>query len=285
MMKRALALALALLVLLTLAAGAETESSIIELSGLKLTYDEAGSVSRFDFPNLRVDMAVGLSGQIPSLQLTFANDEGQELGAVVQVLGSEVLGSVGSVTSVFSVDLGKVIPDPGTAAMVTMALGSAVSLGNISLEGLILAVTTEGENGARVLRADVPTAAFARAADNALSKAEGFEAAQDLDFGAVREKLHGLKDTLQAEFSYNPGKGTFSVSLAQDDKRLSLSGAARISSAPFAYADIDLEANRIDVMNMTDADIAALNDEMSLMAGRLINQAVAVGLTDLIPAK
>lgn len=285
MMKRAAALALALLVLLTFAAGAETDSSIIALNGLKLTYEEAGSARVFDFPNMHVDMAVGLSGQIPSLQLTFSNDEGQELGAVVQIQGSEVLGSVGSVTSVFSLNLGRIITDPAKAAMVTMALSSAVSLGNVSLVGLLSALTMEGEDGARVLQASVPTAAFAAAADNALQRAEGFEAAQQLDFEAIREKLQGLDDTLLAEFSYHPGTGVFSMSIAQNDKRLSLSGEAQVSTGPFAYADIDLEANRIDVMDMTDADIAALNDEMNLMAGRLINQALATGLTEFIPAK
>ncbi len=282
-MKRLLVLAMALALLLAAAACAESPSSIIVMDNLELNYIDGADARTIRIPDLRVVAAVGMSGVTPSLELCFSNGEGQEIDAVLQIVGTELLGSAGGISSVFSYDLGRTPAGEKAVGLITLAISSSASLGGVSLVGLLSTFTEKAEGGARVARTTASTAGLIAAMDNALQKAEGLDAAQSLDFGAIREKLRGLGDTVEIEFSFNPKSGEFSMTFAQEERRLSLSCATAISVEPFIYADIDLTAERVDVLNLSEDDIRGLNDELSMLFGRLLNHAAAAGLSQYLP--
>lgn len=284
-MKKLLALLLAALLLAT-AACAETASTTLRFSDVALISIDGSNVETTRVPDLSIEGAIGMSGLRPSVELTFIyGDAEQELGAVAQLVGTQLLGSVGSISTVFALDLEKVTGDPGSAGLAAMAVSSAISLGGVSLAGMINAFTQEAADGAREAHVEIPTERFAAAFDRALEKAEGLEAADRVDFTAIREKLDGLGETVTLDIRFVPATGELTVGLSQDARALQLSAVLQLANAPFTYADIDLEAERVDVTDLTDADIALLNDEVSLIAGRMINMAAAMGLSKYFPEK
>ncbi len=282
-MKRLLALAMALALLLTAAACAESSSSIIVMDNLELDYFDGANTRTIRVPDLQVVAAVGMSGMTPSVQLSFSNGIGQEIDAVLQLVGTELMASAGGISSVFSYDLGRTPAGEKAVSLITLAISSSASLGGISLVGLLSTFTEEAEGGARVIRTTASIGGLVAALDNALQKAEGLDAAQSMDFGAIREKLHGLGDAVEFEFSFNPKSGKLSLTFAQEGRRLSLSVDTSISVEPFTYADIDLTADRVDVLSLSEDDIRGLNDELSMLFGRLLNHATAAGLSQYLP--
>lgn len=285
-MKKLIALVLAALMLLSAAACAESPSITLVLSDVALTHIEGGRSETTRVPELTVQAAIGMSDLTPSIQATFIfGDADQELGATLQLSGTQLLASVGSISSVFALDLEKLLGDADAAQVAAMAISSTISLGGFSLAAAISALTHEGEDGARVATVDIPTERLVAMADSALEKAGGLDAADRIDFDAIRARLQDLSDTVQMEIRFNPATGDFAVTLSGEDRALRLDAVAKVANGPFTYADVDLSADRVDVTNLTDADIQKLNDEASLLFGRLINMAAAMGLGKYIPEK
>ena len=280
-MKRIIALVLVLTTLL--AAAACAESSVFTLDEMKLSVVERGKSRNIRFNGMQINMAVGSSSGRPSLQLDLSNDEGSQLGVVVQLVDNDVLISVGSITGVFYYDMTRMPSGEKVAGLLSMALGSTFSLGTLSLAGLMSMITEEGKNGTRVAEINVKTESFVAAMDNALTKAQGLDAAAEIDFEEMRQSLHDLDETVTLSFAFRPDNGEFSLGMEQEKFGMELSGVAKLENVDFAFADIDLDAPRIDVTSLTNEDIQVLNDEFTLMAARLINYADAAGLSQYLP--
>ena len=280
-MKRIIALVLVLTTLL--AAAACAESSVFTLDEMKLSVVERGKSRNIRFNGMQINMAVGSSSGRPSLQLDLSNDEGSQLGVVVQLVDNDVLISVGSITGVFYYDMTRMPSGEKVAGLLSMALGSTFSLGTLSLAGLMSMITEEGKNGTRVAEINVKTESFVAAMDDALTKAQGLDAAAEIDFEEMRQSLHDLEDTVTLSFAFRPDNGEFSLGMEQEKLGMELSGVAKLENVDFAFADIDLDAPRIDVTSLTNEDIQVLNDEFTLMAARLINYADAAGLSQYLP--
>ncbi len=280
-MKRIIALVLVLTTLL--AAAACAESSVFTLDEMKLSVVERGKSRNIRFNGMQINMAVGSSSGRPSLQLDLSNDEGSQLGVVVQLVDNDVLISVGSITGVFYYDMTRMPSGEKVAGLLSMALGSTFSLGTLSLAGLMSMITEEGKNGTRVAEINVKTESFVAAMDNSLTKAQGLDAAAEIDFEEMRQSLHDLDETVTLSFAFRPDNGEFSLGMEQEKFGMELSGVAKLENVDFAFADIDLDAPRIDVTSLTNEDIQVLNDEFTLMAARLINYADAAGLSQYLP--
>lgn len=284
-MKRMVALILAAVLLLANVAFAVSNSTTIELSDMSLTITEGKKSSKVRFPNMKAEGAIGMSGQTPSVELTFISGSGQQIGAIMQMEGTQLLSCLGNISTVFSLDLAKITGDAGSAGLVAAAISSAISFGGLSLMGMIQAFTGEENNGTRVARMDIPTERFVASMNRALEKAEGLEAAERIDLEAIRAQLEALPETVQLEIRFAPSNSTFAVILSHDKSSLKLTGDIAFENAPYTYLDIDKTAERIDVTQLTEADIQAVNDEISLMAGQFLSYADAIGLDKFIPEK
>ena len=276
-MKRVLALAIALLMLLASAACAEAPSTIITVDRLAMQYTADGDVRDVALSGSQLELMMGLSGERPSLQMIFSSESGQQLGAIIQIIDGKAMLSMGSVSSVFYYDLSRLSDDSRFMDMIRLAVTSAGTLGGTPLIGLLTMMTEEGEGGVRVARGTMQAGGFLAAVDDALGKAEGLDAADQVDFAAMREQIETLGDTVQTEFSYDLQTGAFSARLFQEGWSVALTGFATLRSEPFVYADVDPEDGLVDVMNMSQADIDDLNDELSMMAGRVFNFAAIIG--------
>lgn len=277
-MKKILALAAALMVLLASAAFAEKPSTVITADNLELSWVVNGDSHTASLSGIQVRLAAGVNDMTPTFQVDFFSQTGQQLGATAQIVDNQVLLSMGSVSSVFVYDLSRISGGENLTGIIALAIRSTASLGGVPLAGLLTVLTEEGENGARVAGGVVPAAGFRAALENALEKADALDAAEEVDFAGIRRKVSELGDTVRVDFSYDLGSGAFSAIFTQEDWSINLSGVATISNEPFEFAEIDMTADRVDVMNLKDEDIQYLNDELSLMAVRLVSFAGAAGL-------
>ena len=105
-MKKFLAALMAIaLALSMLAALAEENASIIRMSNMKLSYVSESGTGSADFHNATLLIALGNPEGAPTLQMMFDSGEGQAVDAVMQIVGNQVLFSMGGLSATYAVSL------------------------------------------------------------------------------------------------------------------------------------------------------------------------------------
>lgn len=284
-MKRIIALALALLVLFSVAAYAETQATRVVLGELSLSYIDNGRARTVRFKNITLNMIMGASGDIPTVQATFDNGSDQQVDGVVQIVGNEVLLSVGGITGVYALDLTRHASKLGNLsgdATVASVLSKMLSMAGTHMDMMLYAMTSEGKNGMRSLTLNVPTGGYVAAMEGVIALIDGLEAVEDDDVDDLRERVESVNDSAQLAFTYSPSSGKFAVSVSQEGKTIQLAGVMTLSVENVTFIDIGEDEERYDLLNLDPEVLNQLRGEIGLISLKFIHFADGSGLAKLL---
>ena len=275
-MKRVVAVALALALLLTAAfAGAEESmASTLVLSELELSLARESGVRNVRFDGMSLQMMLGSTRGIPTLQATFSSGEGQQVDAIMQVRSGLLLFSVGGITGQYYYDISRQL-----GADYAMALGGVMMLAGGNLEQALDLITTEDGDGNHSLQVNIPAGALAFAAASLLGMAS-IGGAANLD--ELRAALMSAGSSSSLSFSYNPGLGRFTLEIVQEGGTVRLEGAMQMSVSPVVFVEVSDEEERYDLMNLDAETLEQLQGEMSLIGIKLVHFADGAGLDDML---
>lgn len=282
-MKRMVALLLALVALLGMAARAEEKSSIVDLSGLAISYvDSRGARSvRFNRASMRV--ALGNSKGAPTVQATFDNGDGQVVDGVAQIVGRELLVSVGGITGTFALDMNALAAEGSTGDELARGLGNALSLAGSHLDVVLYAVTREDGTGMRAVEVPLPVPQLITAAEGLLSIADGMGATQDMDLEGLRASVEGIGEDARLGFRYSPETGVFEIAAIQGGRGMRLSGTMAMTFEPTTFIDITDDEEKYDLLNLSPEVLEQLRYELNMILTKFVDFADGTGLDDLLP--
>ena len=284
-MKKFLAALMAIaLALSMLAALAEENASIIRMSNMKLSYVSESGTGSADFHNATLLIALGNPEGAPTLQMMFDSGEGQAVDAVMQIVGNQVLFSMGGLSATYAVSLDRFAVGLNTGEDVGKGVSQALAIAGSHLDVLLYAVTTEGEDGMRSVEAPVPMPQLLQVVQAMLSLANGAETSEDVDLEELRARVDSLGGETRLGFRYNPETGAFDLAAVQDGKGMQLSGIFSISYEPMNFLDITTEDVEIcDLMNLTDAQREDLQGELSMLFPKFRDFAGSTGMDGFAP--
>ena len=283
-MKKIVAL---LLVLLMLAASlttlAEGNASIVRMSDISLSYVSGNRARSARFGNASLTLALGLSEGAPTLQMMFENDFGQAVDAVVQLVGEDVLFSMGGISATFALDLDHFSTPGNSGEDIAKGLSAALSVAGSHLDVVLYALTRDEGNGMRSVTAPLPMPQLIRAAEAILAVGDG-EDNQDATLEELRGKVTSLEGEAMMGFRYNPDNGQFELSAVQNGTGMRLSGTMAMTFEPMTFIDITPEYGEVwDLMNMTPQQQETLRGELQILFPKLLDYANGTGMDGIMP--
>ncbi len=282
-MKKLIALALVLAALLGLAARAESKASIVHMSDLALSYVGSNGTRSVRFDGARLTLAMGDSQGAPTVQLSFENDFGQAVDAVAQIAGHSILLSVGGISGVYVVDLGRFVAEGSTVDELAGGLSKALSLAGAHLDVVLYAITSPEADGSRSVQVPLPMPQLIGAAEAVLDSAGNVQGAEDMNLEALSQRMETMNGEAVLEFSYNQDTGAFELEAIQEGRGMRLSGTMEMSFEPMTFIDINAEEERIDVMNITPEQLDQFKGELGMVMAKFSDFAEGTGLDGIIP--
>ena len=167
-MKKTVAVALVLMLLLTSAAACAESAGALSLSKLSISSVSGRRSSTVKLRKMSLSMLLGSVEGIPTLEINFDNGKGQQVDAIMQIVGTRLLVSIGGVSGTYYVDLTSIASEPGKGEMVAKAVGSALALAGPHLDVLLYALTTEDSKGVRSMEIKIPDALYKAMVENLL---------------------------------------------------------------------------------------------------------------------
>ena len=282
-MRKMVALLLVLIALLGLTARAESNASIVRLSGLALSYVEPGGARSVRFNSASMRIALGASEGAPTIQATFDNGEGQAVDGVAQIVGREILLSMGGITGTYAVDLETFATEGNSGDDIAKGLSGALSLAGAHLDVVLYAITREEANGMRALEVPLPVPQLITAAEGLLSVTAGMDATQDMDMDELRERMENMGEDAMLGFRYNASTGAFELAAVQGGRGMRLSGTMEMSFEPTTFIDITDDEEKYDLLHMPPEVLEQLRGELNMILTKFVNFADGSGLNGIIP--
>ena len=282
-MKKIVAVALALALLLaSVAACAESAAGALSLSKLSISGVSNGRVRSVKLKNMSISMLLGSVEGIPTLEVNFDNGKGQQMDAIMQIVDTRLLVSVGGVSGTYYVDLTSVASDPAKGETVAKTVGSALALAGPHLDVLLYALTTEDADGVRTLEIPLPDDIYIAVADSVLSIVEGLETAEEIAGG---ELAHQAEEELQGgavlRLRYKPTTGEIEIAAMQGGRGIQLSAQMEMSIEDAVFVNISEDEMQYDLMNIDDAQMNELRGELAIIALKFGKFALGLGLSKL----
>ncbi len=288
-MNKLAALVLALALLLGVAAlaepvpVAETEASILRLTELTMAYVDENGMRSVRFEGSSLTAAIGVSEGAPTLQVNFANDNGQMVDGVVQLAGREVLLSMGGISGTYAIDLQAFTSEEGSADDTVRSLTQVLQLAGSHLDVVLYAMTRDDGNGMRSVEVPLPMPQLISSAESLLSVTEGMEATQDVDLDELYQQVEALNDEAVLRFNYSPETGAFELSAIQNGRGMRLSGTMQLTNEMMTFINITDDEEKLDALNLTPMQLEDLRSELDMVLVKYGDFVTAVGLDNLMP--
>ena len=288
-MNKLAALVLALALLLGVAAlsepvpVAETEASILRLTELTMAYVDENGMRSVRFEGSSLTAAIGVSQGAPTLQVNFANDNGQMVDGVVQLADREVLLSMGGISGTYAIDLQTFTGEDGSADDTVRSLTQVLQLAGSHLDVVLYAMTRDDGNGMRSVEVPLPMPQLISTAESLLSVTEGMEATQDVDLDELYQQVEALNDEAVLRFNYSPETGAFELSAIQNGRGMRLSGTMQLTNEMMTFINITDDEEKLDALNLTPMQLEDLRSELDMVLVKYGDFVTAVGLDNLMP--
>lgn len=280
-MKKIVAVALALALLASVAACAESAAGALSLSKLSISGVSNGRVRSVKLKNMSISMLLGSVEGIPTLEVNFDNGKGQQMDAIMQIVDTRLLVSVGGVSGTYYVDLTSVASDPAKGETVAKTVGSALALAGPHLDVLLYALTTEDADGVRTLEIPLPDDIYIAVADSVLSIVEGMETAEEIAGGELAHQAEELQGGAVLRLRYKPATGEIEIAAMQGGRGIQLSAQMEMSIEDAVFVNISEDEMQYDLMNIDDAQMAELRGELAIIALKFGKFALGLGLSKL----
>lgn len=288
-MKRIIALALALLWLAAAAAvceetpaePAQALASTMELTDLTISIVQNGRAKSVRLKNMTLHLTLGSTEGIPTMQVTFDNGKGQEVEAVVQIIDSRLLMSVGGIAGVFTVDLEAIGGDRGEGAQVAMGYGKALMLAGPHLDVLLMALPTTDASGMRTLEIAMPNRIYTRVAEAVLAVAEGMESAEETDVDGMRERVDSSGKDPLLSIRYDPSDGDIEIAALQGKSGVQIAARMALTVEPSHMVNISAMEDQYDLLNLDDDTLTQMRIELGMIALKFGFFAKGTGLSAL----
>lgn len=282
-MKKLIALALVLAALLGLAAHAESKASIVRMSDLALSYVGSKGTRSVRFDDAYLTLAMGDSQGAPTVQLSFENSNGQAVDGVAQIAGHNILLSVGGISGVYVMDLGRFVAEGSTVDELAGGLSKTLSLAGAHLDVVLYAITAPEADGSRSVQVPLPMPQLIGAAEAILDSAGNVQGSEDMNLEALSQRMDTMNGEAMLEFSYNPQTGAFELEAIQDGRGMRLSGTMEMRFEPMTFIDVNAEEERIDVMNITPEQLDRFKGELGMVMAKFSDFAEGTGLDGIMP--
>ena len=288
-MRRLVALLLSLALLLGISAlaepasPAETEASILRLTDLSLAYVDESGMRSVRFEGSSLTAAIGISQGAPTLQVNFANDNGQMVDGVVQLAGREVLLSMGGISGTYAIDLQNFTGEGDNADDTVRGLTQVLQLAGSHLDVVLYAMTRDDGSGVRSLEVPLPMPQLISSAESLLSVTRGMEATQDVDLDELYQQVEALDDEAVLHFSYSPETGAFELSAIQNGRGMRLSGTMQLTNETMTFINITDDEEKLDALHLTPRQLEDLRSELDMVLVKYGDFVTAIGLNDIMP--
>lgn len=288
-MKKLAALALVLAVLLGVSALGEqilpdeTEASILRLTDLALAFVDESGMRSVRFEGSSLTAAIGISQGAPTLQVNFANDNGQMVDGVVQLAGREVLLSMGGISGTYAIDLQTFTGEDDGAEDTVRGLTQVLQLAGSHLDVVLYAMTRDDGSGMRSVEMPLPMPQLIGAAESLLSVTEGMEATQDVDLDELRQQAEALNEEAVLIFRYSPETGAFELSAIQNGRGMRLLGTMQLSNEMMTFINITDDEEKLDALHLTPMQLEDLRSELDMVLVKYGDFVTAIGLDNLLP--
>lgn len=280
-MKKTVAVALLLMLLLTSAAACAESAGALSLSKLSISSVSDRRSSTVKLRKMSLSMLLGSVEGIPTLEINFDNGKGQQVDAIMQIVGTRLLVSIGGVSGTYYVDLTSIASEPGKGEMVAKAIGSTLALAGPHLDVLLYALTTEDSKGVRTLEIPLPDDMYIAVADSVLSIVEGLEAAEDIAGDDLAHEVEELEGGAVLRLRYKPNKDKIEISALQGDRGIQLSAKMEMAIEDAVFVNISQDEMQYDLMNLTEAQMDELRGELDIIAMKFGKFALGSGLSKL----
>ena len=280
-MKKIVAVALVLMLLLASAAACAESAGALSLSKLSISSVSGGRTSTVKLRKMSLSMLLGSVDNIPTLEVNFDNGKGQQVDAIMQIVGTRLLVSVGGVSGTYYVDLTSIASEPGQGEMVAKAVGSALALAGPHLDVLLYALTTEDAKGVRTLEIPLPDDMYIAIADSVLSIVEGLETAEEIAGGELAHQVDELQGGAALRLSYKPSTGEIEIAALQNGRGLQLSAHMDMTIEDAVFVNISEDEMQYDLMNIDEAQMEELRGELDIIALKFGKFALGSGLSKL----
>ena len=278
-----LALLLGISALAEPASPAETEASILRLTDLSLAYVDESGMRSVRFEGSSLTAAIGISQGAPTLQVNFANDNGQMVDGVVQLAGREVLLSMGGISGTYAIDLQNFTGEDDNADDTVRGLTQVLQLAGSHLDVVLYAMTRDDGSGVRSLEVPLPMPQLISSAESLLSVTRGMEATQDVDLDELYQQVEALDDEAVLHFSYSPETGAFELSAIQNGRGMRLSGTMQLTNETMTFINITDDEEKLDALHLTPRQLEDLRSELDMVLVKYGDFVTAIGLNDIMP--
>ena len=280
-MKRIVALLLALTLALGLSCLAEADASVVRLGDLTLSYADGSGVRSVRFEGASLTLAIGEPEGMPTVQASFDNGNGQMVDGVVRLAGREVQLSMGGISGTYTIDLQALAGEGNSADDTARGLTHAVELAGAHLDVVLYALTRDDGNGMRSLEMPLPMPQLISLAEAMLSAAG--DPTEDAGIDGLYSRVEALNADAMLLFRYSPETGAFELAAVQNGRGMRLSGTMQLSNERMIFIQISDEEEKLDALNLTDAQREALRSELDMVLVKYADFVMSAGLSALMP--
>lgn len=265
-MKKLVAIALVMLMLLGLASAcAESTGSTLSMSDISVSYTEKGRTRTARLKGMSLSMALGSAEGVPTLQTTFDSGKGQVVDAIFQIVGTNMLVSVGGISGTFFIDLESISTREGGGSIIANSLSSLFTLAGPHLDVLLYVVTKVDANGVRFLEVPLPSDMYVAVAQSVLGIIEGMENVDETDVDELMERVEDSEDRAVFRFAFDEKAGTFTVSATRGGSGMQVAGNMTLTVEPMVFVNISADEERYDLLNLDEDKKSEVRSELGFI--------------------
>lgn len=266
-MRKIIALTLALFFLIgAVAVCEESLASTLQLTDLNIGIVENGRARGVRLKNMSLNVTLGSTEGVPTMQASFDNGKGQQVDGVMQIVDSRVLLSVGGIAGVFYVDLESIGGEDGAGAQVAMGYGKALMLAGPHLDVLLMALPTTDASGMHTLEIAMPNQIYTAIAEAMLSVAQGMDSAEETDMSGLLERVDSSQKDAVLSIRYKQSTGEFEIAALQGKSGVRLTATMTMSVEPTPLVNISALEDQYDLMHLSADTMQELRDELEIIA-------------------